>query len=275
MSLKIFSWILIAAVALASILLFNFWASYQLLSTLAYAGIVAAVIGLANLAIPFRFLGIRKRRIGVLIFAGGVALIFAALVWPTPLFRVTHSKTRLDDAMPEYQFWERHSIRIHARPEQVMQAVRQSTWADMKSLATLMRIRSAGLRTPPDNTGAMAADKRILDAFSLSGYVSGGSEHEIVMCGGANVRARQPLKPQSLEACAGYREPGAIKVAFNFEADDVGQGWCTVSTETRVLATDDSISRSTGRYWRLIVPGSGLLRRQWLAAIKRRAESEP
>jgi len=275
MSLKAFSWILLSAIAIGFILLFNYWASYQLLSTLAYAGIAAALGGLANAVIPFRFLGIRRRIVGVVILAGGVVLMVAALIWPAPMFRVGHPQTYLDDAMPEYQFWEKHSVRIHARPEQVMQAVRQSTFGDMKSLSMLLKIRSAGLRTPSQSTGALAADRRILDAFSASGYVSGGGEHEIVTCGGANVPARRPLKPRSLEECASYREPGAIKVAFNFKAGDAGQGWSVVSTETRVLATDDVTSRGMGRYWRLIVPGSGLLRRQWLAGIKRRAESEP
>ena len=46
-----------------AILLFNYWASCQLLATFVYAGIVTALLGLANLALPFRFLGIRKRAI--------------------------------------------------------------------------------------------------------------------------------------------------------------------------------------------------------------------
>ncbi len=39
------------------------------------------------------------------------------------------------------------------------------------------------------------------------------------------------------------------------------------------MALDDATRRGMGRYWRLIVPGSGLLRRQWLDGITRRAES--
>jgi len=57
------SWILLAAITLGAILLFNYWASCQLLAALVYAGIVTALLGLANLALPFRFLGIRKRAI--------------------------------------------------------------------------------------------------------------------------------------------------------------------------------------------------------------------
>ena len=42
-----------------------------------------------------------------------------------------------------------------------------------------------------------------------------------------------------------------------------------------MLATDDLTRRGMGRYWRSIVPGCGLLRRQWLEGIKTRAESAP
>jgi hypothetical protein len=273
MSFKAIAWTLLAGLAFTAVLLFNYWAAYQPLSTLAYSGIVLALCGLANVVIPFRFLGIRKRAVGARILACGVGLTIAALLWPAPMIRVAQHRTVLDDVMPEYQFSESHSARSHARPEQVIEAVRQSTFGDMKSLATLLKLRGAALRTPSDATGALSQDKRILDAFSASGYVLSGSEHELVMCGGVNVRAKRPLAVRTFEKCADYREPGAIKVAFNFNAQDAGGGWSTISTETRVLAPDDSTRRGMGRYWRLIVPGSGLLRRQWLEGIKKRAES--
>src|ERR1700741_4068495 len=264
MSSKAVAWTLLAAMAFTAVLLFNYWAAYQPLSMLAYSGIVLALGGLANLGVPFRFLGIRKQAVGALILACGVGLAMAALLWPAPTIRIAQHRTVLDDVMPEFQFSERHSARIHAPPGQVMQAVRQSTFGDMKSLVTLMKIRGATLRTPSDARGALSQDKRILDAFSASGYVSGGSEHELVMCGGANVRAKRPLAVRTFEECADYREPGAIKVAFNFNVEEAGGGWSTLSTETRVVTTDDSTRTGMSRYWRLIVPGSGLLRRQWL-----------
>jgi len=273
MSFKVVAWTLLAALAFTAVLLFNYWAAYQPLSTLAYSGIVLALCGLANLAIPFRFLGIRKRAVGALLLAGGAGLTIATLLWPAPMIRVAQHRTVLDDVVPEFQFSERHSARIHARPEQVMQAVRQSTFGDMKSLVMLLKIRGAVLRI--HETGDFLQDKPILDAFSASGYISGGNEHELVMCGGANVRAKRPLAVRTFEECADYREPGAIKVAFNFNVEDVGGGWSTIITETRVVATDDATRRGMGRYWRLIVPGSGLLRRQWLDGIKKRAESTP
>lgn len=44
-----------------------------------------------------------------------------------------------------------------------------------------------------------------------------------------------------------------------------------LTTETRVLLTDERSRRAFGRYWLLIRPFSGLIRRRWLAAIVRRA----
>jgi hypothetical protein len=189
MSFKAVAWTLLAAMALTAVLLFNYWASFQPLSTLAYSGIAMAFAGLANLAFPFRFLGIRKRSAGALILAGGVGLAVAALLWPASTIRVAQHRTRLDDIMPEYQFVEKHSARVHARPEQVMAAIRQSTFGDMKSLLMLLKIRGTVLRI--QETGDFLQDKRILDAFSDSGYLFGGSEHEIVMFGVWNVRANR------------------------------------------------------------------------------------
>jgi hypothetical protein len=275
MSVKTLSWTLLAAISFGAVLLFNYWASYQLLSTLAYGGIVTALLGLVNLAIPFRFLGVRRRAIGALILTGGVALTLAALFWPASMIRVAPPRSHLDEIMPEFQFCERHSVHIHARPERVIWAVRESTFGDMRSLGTLLKIRAAALRAPADDTGALSRDKRILDAFSASGYALGGSEHEIVMCGGANVRAKHILEMHTLQECADYRQPGAVKMAYGFNVEGAGGGWSTITTETRVLALDDLTRRGMACYWRLIVPGSGLLRRQWLDGIKRRAEREP
>ena len=275
MSFKAVAWTLLAALALAGILLLNYWGSYQPLSTLAYLGIVLALSGLANLAFPFRFLGIRKRVVGAIVLLAGVGVAFGALLWPAPMFRVAQHRTVLDAAVPEYQFFEWHSTRVHARPEEVMQAVRESTFGDMKSLDTLLKIRAAALRIPDRDNGVFSHDKRILDMFAASGFISGGSDHEVVMCMAANVREKRRLELHSLQECGDYREPGAFKMAFTLYVEEDGEGWSTLITETRVMVLDEATRRGMGRYWRLIVPGSGLLRIQWLEGIKKRAERMP
>ncbi len=274
MSLKAVSWTLLATIALAAVLLLNYWASYQPLSTLAYTGIVAALCGLANVVLPFRFLGIRKRAIGALVLAAGVTLAFAALLWPAPTIRVVQHRTVLDDALPEYHFFERHSTRVHARPEQVMLAIRQSTFGDMRSLSTLLKIRGVALRAP-SSADMDLQNKRIFDSFSEAGYLSAENPRELVMVGVWNARENRRPDVHTLPEVASYREQGGVKMGFGFAIEDAGGGWCTLQAETRVHAVDDLTRSGMGRYWRLIVPGSGLLRRQWLEGIKKRAESAP
>lgn len=43
-------------------------------------------------------------------------------------------------------------------------------------------------------------------------------------------------------------------------------------TQTRVDATSPDAASRFALYWRAIYPGSALIRRMWLAAIRRRAE---
>jgi hypothetical protein len=270
MSFKAVAWTLLAVIVFAAVLLFNYWAAYQPLSTLVYSGIVLALCGLANLVLPFRFLGVRKRAVGALILVAGVALTSAALFWPASMIRVAQPGTRLDQIMPEYQFSERHSARVHARPEQVMQATRQSTFADMKSLVTLLKIRGAVLRQPVHDT-AILHNTRILDGVPKPGFFFDGSENEIAMFWAWNARAQRRPDVHTLQEFAANREPGVVKMGLNFKVEEAGDGWCTITTEQRVLAVD--VSRGMASYWRLIAPGSGLLRVQWLEGIKKRAES--
>jgi len=73
-------------------------------------------------------------------------------------------------------------------------------------------------------------------------------------------------------AFASFAQRGYVKVAFNLKVDDAGDGWTTVSTETRLHALDPGSLRATAAYWRLIYPGSGMLRTMWLQAARNRAE---
>ena len=67
--------------------------------------------------------------------------------------------------------------------------------------------------------------------------------------------------------------PGYSKVAINFHVQETGGDLCRVTTETRIFCTDFSARTRFGVYWRLIYPGSDIIRRMWLRAVKRRAEA--
>ena len=69
-----------------------------------------------------------------------------------------------------------------------------------------------------------------------------------------------------------FSEPGYVKATMNFLVESSGPGRSTVTTETRVIATDPDSLRSFRRYWTLVGPFSGLIRRRMLSVIRRHAE---
>jgi uncharacterized SAM-binding protein YcdF (DUF218 family) len=58
---------------------------------------------------------------------------------------------------------------------------------------------------------------------------------------------------------------------MNFLIAPDGPDGSVVSTETRVFATSPAARRRFAAYWRVIYPGSAIIRRMWLRAIRRRA----
>ena len=66
---------------------------------------------------------------------------------------------------------------------------------------------------------------------------------------------------------------GRATAAINFLVEPAGADAADVTTETRVSAPDADARRTFAAYWRVIYPGSALIRRMWLRAVKRRAET--
>jgi hypothetical protein len=58
---------------------------------------------------------------------------------------------------------------------------------------------------------------------------------------------------------------------MNFRVSPDGPHASIVSTETRVFAGSAPTRRRFAAYWRVIYPGSALIRRMWLRAIERRS----
>ena len=81
--------------------------------------------------------------------------------------------------------------------------------------------------------------------------------------------ARPMRSPEQFKVLKG---PDIAKVTMNFRVEPGQPGECQVTTETRVYAITARGRRAFAGYWRVIYPGSALIRRMWLQAIRRRAE---
>lgn len=204
----------------------------------------ALVLALAGIVVL-----LRKRRPWILLAA--LALMAAALLWPAPLQRTASTASHLDRIMPRWQFNEQHGIHVDAPPERVWAAIRAVTADDIRGFQTLTFIRRFGRPLPP---GILNANKEpILDLATRTAFrwLANDPPHELVV----GVRIA----------------PGTV-ATMNFLVTPDGGGGSNVSTETRVFAATAPAARAFAVYWRIIRPGSDIIRRSWLRAIKRRAE---
>lgn len=165
--------------------------------------------------------------------------------------------TLLDTHVPEWDFRERHVTRVNASPERVFAAVREVTLAEMGVFRVLAWLR--GIRVP--------VDRPVLEVASTTWSVLADEPGRELVLGavGQPWRLRGGNNPGG--DFATFNRPGYAKMAINWRLEGT-----TLSTETRVLATDAAARRKFRRYWLVIRPFSGLIRRVWLRAIRRRAE---
>lgn len=218
----------------------------MLLSVLFYGGFFAAIV--AALAMLRR----RSRRRAATIVIAGVALVLIALIWPAGEERIATVTSKLDELMPRWQFVERHEIRIAAPPERIYAAIRNVTAGEIRFFQVLTSIRCMGRCREKESILHAPPAKPILDVAVGSGFkmLSDDPPRELVV---------------------GARVGRGSMALMNFRVDRDG----LVTTETRVFSETDAARRRFAIYWRFIRPGSGIIRRSWLEAIKRRAEAQP
>jgi hypothetical protein len=162
------------------------------------------------------------------------------------------------DVLPVYHHNERHSIRVAATPERALAAVREVRLDDSPLVKALFKLR--GLRAAPRGP--------LWDALLAQGFQQLGDDTLVLV--GKPWTARGSLR--EVEDFVGFAEPGYAKMAMDLRAVPDGDA-VRIETETRIYLTDASARRRFRAYWLIIRPFSGLVRRGWLRAAKRRAEA--
>ena len=246
---------------------------------LVYLGLFAAFLGGVSVLRPLSFLAIRTRRQAALVLVLGLMVVVMGGSLPARVVRVATPRTELDQFAPVYQFSELHSIRITAPKDQVYRALKSVTAEEIALFRTLTWLRRFGL-PGPESILNPPAHVPLLDVATRTSFLVLAEEldREIVL--GTLVAAPPGWRPSGKPTPDGYKaffvttnHPGFALAAMNFRIEDAGPAACTLTTETRVYASDASTRRRFALYWRVIYPGSALIRRMWLRAIARRAES--
>jgi hypothetical protein len=185
--------------------------------------------------------------------------------------------SRLDAFVPAWQFNEFHELRVNAIPARVYAAINAVRADDIRLYRTLTWLRRFG-RAAPEGILAPSSQRPILDVATATGFLRLADEpaREVVI--GVILPVRPdgpPLNPSVLrrpETFMPPHQPGLCLVGMNFLIRPDGPHRSVVSTETRVFATDATARRAFATYRRTIYPGSAIIRRMWLRAIRLRAE---
>jgi hypothetical protein len=186
--------------------------------------------------------------------------------------------TVLDRLMPVFQAAERHSTTIAASADHVWAALSQVTVGELRLFRLLMGLRVLPGRLLGRPRARFDAHEPLLGwavrfAFTILGEDAG---RELVV--GAigqpwRLGGGRGMAVAGGEDFAAFDQAGYAKMAANFRLAPLAGGRAIqLSAETRVACTDAASARRFARYWWLIRPASGAIRRSWLAAIKRRAE---
>jgi hypothetical protein len=211
---------------------------------LLYLSLLGVAAGVVSLAKPLRFLGICTRKRGLAVLGAGFLAFVAGVFLPASETRVTIPRTRLDEFAPVFQFSEFHSIAVRASRERVDWAIRTVQPEEIRLFRTLTAIRGLGASFAPEG-------RPILASFTAgrSQLLADDPGREIV-----------------------FGSSGVVRIAMNFRIQQADAAHCLLTTETRVYAAAGHARRGFATYWRMIYPGSALIRRMWLRAIKLRAE---
>jgi hypothetical protein len=244
-------------------------------SVLLYFGFAIIFVGSLSILWPLRFLRIRTRKAGAIVTAVGFLVAVVILLLPVRTKQVSTATTKLDEWMPVWQFDEEHTIHVDASPEKVFEAIHAVRADEIFLFRTLVAIRRC-CRPGPESIMNAPENKPLLDVATQTTfiYLADDAPDEIVV--GTVISAPRGIHaPEKLTPEIFRKElpAGVVLATMNYLVTPDSGGGSTVFTMTRVYGNNADAVRSFAVYWRIIHPGSDIIRRTWLRAIKRRAEA--
>ena len=186
----------------------------------------------------------------------------------------------IEEFLPVYDVAERHATRVRAAPATVYGALRCADLARSPLVRLLLTLRILPLVIVSPARAIREAAHRSGRAVTLRDFEERGFKviaenppHELLIgLVGAFWTASGRLQPVDAATFSSPQLPGTARAVWNFRIVPDGSGACVLTTETRVQCADAASRRHFRAYWLLVRPGSGLIRRLMLRAIRQHAE---
>jgi hypothetical protein len=177
--------------------------------------------------------------------------------------------SRLDEFLPEYEFVERHAVAAAVPAREAVEAAKAATPAEMRLVRMLFALRSLPALVRRGGGLPRARSRPLAEQMVAFGFVPLCDDEDEVILGfvGQPWRVTGGKMPRlaGAEEWLAFDKPGYAKAVMNFRADGA-----RLTTETRVHIEDADSRRRFARYWRVIRPFSGVIRRVWLRAAASR-----
>jgi hypothetical protein len=186
----------------------------------------------------------------------------------------------LDPFLPTYHAREVHATTIRATPERILRIAKTLTPLDVPGFRFLTGLRGWPARLVGRRAVPFAGTRPLFEQALRAGFVvlaDVPNEEFVLGWIGQFWKLWGGLTPRlaSVQDFVAFNRGGFAKAAISFRVEPRARGLVTLQTETRVRALDPVAQRRLTTYWWLIRPGSGLIRRMWLRAIKDHAENPP
>jgi hypothetical protein len=187
----------------------------------------------------------------------------------------------IDRFLPTHDVAASYTVGVAAPPERVWAAVRALEMRGSPIVRGLFLLRSLpALLAHPRRTLAARREGRRGLGLTLDQLLRGGftllGEHpgEELLLGlvGRFWRTDGGIVRVAAGEWREWERPGYAKAAWNFTLAPGADGAVRLATETRVRCTDEESRRRFLRYWRLVGPFSGIIRRDVLRSVRRAAE---
>ena len=197
----------------------------------------------------------------------------ACLVLATPAAAAARSGTLLDTFLPAFHFRNAQTVRMQAPPRAVFAAIRAVTPGEVQGLVPFaIALHAPRFQLSPRERVLLG--RPMLEAVREENFVLLGDrqDEEIVVGTIGRFWSDRYVPLPNANAFRTFRDPNFVRVAMNVCVRGDRAGGSLVTTETRALCPEPAARRKFDRYWRFWVPGGTVVRTQWLAAVRRRAE---
>ena len=168
----------------------------------------------------------------------------------------------IDEFLPEYDFVETHGISIRAGAAEIYRVANEIDFSESLIIRWLFRLR-----------GLSAANVTLKSLKSSRFEILGERLDREMVLGivGRFWKPRGDLQKIDAGSFKSFDRSGFAKAVWNFSLNEAGNE-TRLTTETRIKCLDSDSRKSFGFYWLFIRPFSGLIRREMLKTIKRKAE---